>query len=65
MNRLTRNGLIGAVITAICCFTPLLVWVLGGIGLVGLVAYLDVVLLPLLAVFIAISAWGYFRQGVR
>ena len=62
MSRLTRTGLIGAVITAICCFTPLLVWVLGGVGLVGLVAYLDIVLLPLLAVFIAVAAWGYFRQ---
>ena len=63
MNRLTRIGLVGAVLTAICCFTPLLVWALAAIGLSGLVAYLDPVLLPLLGVFLALILIGYVRQN--
>ena len=59
MNKLTKIGLIGAVITAICCFSPLLVWVFAAIGLAGLIGYLDLVLLPLLAVFIALTIWGF------
>ena len=63
MNRLTRIGLVGTVLTAICCFTPLLVWALAAIGLAGLVAYLDPVLLPLLGVFLALILIGYVRQN--
>ncbi len=63
MNKLTRIGLIGAVITALCCFTPILVWILAGIGLDGVIAYLDPILLPLLGLFIALTIWGYTRQN--
>ena len=62
MNRLTKTGLFGAVITAICCFTPILVWILAGAGLAGAVAYLDLVLLPLLGVFILLAIWGFTRR---
>ena len=63
MNRLTRIGLIGAIITAICCFTPVLVWILAGIGLGGAIAWLDPILLPLLGLFLALILVGYMREG--
>jgi mercuric ion transport protein len=61
VNRPTKIGLVGTVITALCCFTPLLVWSLAAIGLAGIGVYLDIVLLPLLGIFILILLWGLFR----
>ena len=61
MSKLAKFGLIGSIVTAICCFTPLLVWGFAAIGLTGLIAYLDMVLLPLLGVFIVLAIWGFVR----
>lgn len=47
-------GIGGAAITAVCCFTPGLVILLGGLGLSAWLAWLDYVLLPLLAAFVAL-----------
>ena len=44
-----RVGIVGTVITALCCFTPVLVVLLGVVGLSALTGYLDLVLLPALA----------------
>lgn len=63
MNRLTKIGLIGAVITAICCFTPLLVWLLAAIGLAAAIGYIDVFLIPILGAFITLALFGYLRQN--
>ena len=65
-NKLFKTGAIGTLITAICCFTPLLVWALSAVGLAYLVAYLDSILLPLLAVFFVIllvSLYLKFKGG--
>ena len=59
-NKLLKTGVIGTLITAICCFTPVLVWLLGAIGLTALVGYLDIVLLPLLGLFFIILLVGLF-----
>ena len=59
-HKLLKTGVIGTLITAICCFTPVLVWVLGAIGLTALVGYLDIVLLPLLGLFFIILLVGLF-----
>ena len=61
-NRLIKTGAIGSIITAICCFTPALVWVLGLIGLTAVVAYLDYALFPLLALFIGLAVVGILRK---
>lgn len=53
-NKLLKTGATGTLITIICCFTPFLVWILGAVGLSSLVVYLDIVLLPLLAIFFII-----------
>ena len=62
MSRLTKFSLFGAVIAALCCFTPLLVWILAAIGLAGLIAYLDLVLLPQLGLFVLLALWGLVRD---
>lgn len=61
-NHLLATGLVGALITALCCFTPILVVLLGLVGLGALTGYLDYVLLPALAVFLGLTAYGLVRQ---
>ena len=50
-NGLLKVGLIGTVIAALCCFTPLLVVLFAAVGLAAVVGYLDFVLLPALGIF--------------
>ena len=55
MNKsLLKTGVIGAIIAALCCFTPILVIIFGVLGLSALVGYLDFVLFPLLGLFLII-----------
>ncbi len=51
-------GSIGAGVAALCCFTPILVLLLGAAGLAALTGYLDYVLLPALLVFLGILVYG-------
>jgi mercuric ion transport protein len=53
-----KVGIIGSVITAICCFTPILVIILGIVGLSAVVGWLDVVLLPALFAFLGITVYA-------
>jgi mercuric ion transport protein len=57
-NKLRKTGIVGTIVITICCFTPFLVWVLSVVGLASLVAYLDIVILPLLAFFIVLLSAG-------
>ena len=59
--KLLRIGLVGSLVAALCCFTPLLVVILGGLGLGGLVAGLDFVLFPALVGFLALSLYAWLR----
>lgn len=63
--RLLRIGVGGTAITALCCFTPILVVLLGVVGAAAWVGYLDLVLFPALAVFIGITvhAWRQRRRA--
>lgn len=56
-----KIGIVGTVVTALCCFTPILVVLLGAVGLASAIAYLDLVLLPLLGVFIILTAWAFWK----
>jgi len=62
-NKLLLFGLGGTLLAAICCFSPLLPIVLTAIGLSGVVGivYTDVVLLPILAVFLLITTYALWR----
>lgn len=55
-------GIVGTVIAALCCFTPLLVILLGVVGLSAVTGYLDYVLLPALAFFVGLTAWAIWRK---
>jgi mercuric ion transport protein len=57
---LLKTGFIGTVTAAVCCFTNILVLLLGVLGLSFLTGSLDYVLLPSLAVFLCITVYAYF-----
>ena len=59
---LLQTGIIGTVVLAICCLTPVLVVLLGAVGLSALVGALDYVLLPALAIFIAIMVYALWKR---
>ena len=59
---LLRASLIGTVIVALCCFTPILVVLLAAVGLSALTGYLDYVLLPALAIFIGLTIYALWRK---
>ena len=52
-------GLIGTLLAALCCFTPVLVILAGVLGLSAIVGYLDYVLLPTPIFFAAL------KEGVK
>ena len=59
-------GVIGTVILALRCFTPVLVVLLGIVGLAALAGWLDVVLLlPALAVFVGLTVYAVWRRRRR
>ena len=60
---LMRTGIIGSIIAAVCCFTPVLVVLFVAVGLSALVGYLDYVLFPALAVFVGITIYALFRRA--
>ncbi|MEH6547042.1 MAG: mercury resistance system transport protein MerF [Sneathiella sp.] len=60
--KLFNVGLAGTVITALCCFTPVLVIVFGAFGLSALVGLLDYILLPLLAIFVIITGYAVWKR---
>jgi mercuric ion transport protein len=51
----------GTVLVALCCFTPLLVITVTGIGLGLFIPYLDFVLLPALLFMLILSFVSYKR----
>lgn len=58
-----RVGIVGTVIAAICCFTPILIILLGTLGLSALAIYLDAVLLPVLGVFVLLTIFFLFGEN--
>ena len=62
---LLRTGIIGTIVAALCCFTPLLVILFGAMGVAAWVGYLDYVLLPALLFFIGLSVYALTRRSKR
>jgi len=61
-NKLLATGIIGTAIAALCCFTPILVILLGAVGLSAIVGYLDYVLLPTLGIFVLITIYALWKR---
>ena len=59
---LMRAGVIGTIVVAVCCVTPILVISLGIVGLGAMTGYLDYVLLPALAIFMLMAAYGFWKK---
>ncbi len=60
---LIRTGAIGVIVAALCCFTPILVVLLGAVGLSALTGYLDVVLIPAMIFFAGLTAYAVYRRN--
>ena len=57
-----RVGIIGTVVTALCCFTPMLVVLLGAVGLSAAIGWLDYVLWPALVLFLGLTGFALWRR---
>ena len=58
-NRWLALGVIGAVLACLFCLTPFAVVALGAIGLSAWADHLDIVVLPILAAFVAVVIYRY------
>jgi mercuric ion transport protein len=61
-DRLLKTGIIGSVVAAVCCFTPVLAVLLGAVGLSALAGWLDLVLVPALVIFLAITGYALWKR---
>ncbi|SFR66438.1 mercuric ion transport protein [Marinobacter daqiaonensis] len=59
---LLRVSVIGTVLVALCCFTPILVILLSTVGLAAMTGYLDYLLLPALAFFIGLTLYALWQK---
>lgn len=61
-NKLFITGIVGLIVTAVCCVTPVLVVLFGVLGLSAMVGYLDTVLLPLLFCFFFLTGYAVMKK---
>jgi mercuric ion transport protein len=63
--KLLGIGIGGTVVAALCCFTPILVVLLGALGLSAALGWLDYVLFPALAFFVGLTIYAVYRRQKR
>lgn len=63
--KLLGIGIVGAALAALCCFTPVLVILLGVVGLSAMLGWIDYVLFPALTVFSALTGYAVWRRRGR
>jgi len=63
--KLLKTGLIGTVIAALCCFTPILVVLFGAVGLSAIIGWLDYILMPALILCIVITIYAIASKAKR
>ena len=61
-NRLLATGITGAIVAAVCCFTPLLIVLFGAAVIAGL-WWLDILLFCALGLFIALTIYALYRRS--
>ena len=62
-DKLLLTGVIGAVVAALCCFTPVLVVLLGVVGFSAIKGVLDDVLIPALIFFVLLTIYALVRRN--
>jgi mercuric ion transport protein len=62
---LLGTGIIGGIVAALCCATPVLAIVLGAVGLSAWLAWADYVLLPLLVLCLGLTAYALWHLQHR
>ncbi|MHB1200761.1 MAG: mercury resistance system transport protein MerF [Polaromonas sp.] len=61
-SKLLKLGIGGTIVAALGCFTPILLILLGVVGLGALTGYLDYVLFPALALFVGITIYALQKR---
>ena len=61
--KLLTTGITGTVVTAVCCFTPVLVVLFGAIGLSAWLGWIDYVLFPALGIFVLLTIYAVYRRS--
>ena len=56
------TGIVGALVAAVCCATPLLAILLGAVGLTAWLGKADYVLFPALILCLALIGFGLYRK---
>lgn len=59
---LLKTGIVGSLVAAVCCATPILVVLLAAVGLSAWAGWLDYVLMPALAVFVGVTIYALHRR---
>ncbi len=59
---LLKTGIIGTLVASLCCFTPVLVVLLGALGLAAWVGHLDAVLMPALVFFLGLTIYALLKK---
>jgi mercuric ion transport protein len=62
---LVATGVVGAVVAAVCCATPLLAVLFGAVGLTAWLAKADYVVIPALIFCLGLIAVGLYRRRVH
>lgn len=62
-DKLLCTGAVGTTVAVICCFTPALVALVVAVGLSAWVGWLDYVLFPALAFFVALTGFALYRRS--
>ncbi len=59
--KLFCTGAGGTIVTALCCFTPLLVVLFGAVGVSAWLGWIDYVLFPALGFFVLLTIYAVYR----
>lgn len=59
---LLKTGVVGTVIAAVCCATPVLAVLLGALGLSAWAGGIDYVLIPALIAFVGVTIYALWRR---
>jgi mercuric ion transport protein len=62
-NGLFITGIVGTVLTLLCCATPILIILFGAVGIGALTGYIDYILIPALIVFAGIAYYAYDKSS--